>query len=101
MKWWQKGGASVRHKLATLCILLAALFSHGQTWQQQYPKQPLRFNDITFIDSLNGWLIADRGIIWHSDDGGRSWEIQQSGVNSSLNRVFFADRQAGWIVGED
>ena len=37
-----------------------------------------RLNDVCFVDLRLGWAVGDRGTIWHTDDGGRSWQLQHS-----------------------
>jgi len=43
--------------------------------------------------------VGDRGVIWHTNDGGNNWDQQYSGVECRLNSVFFLDRKLGWAVG--
>jgi photosystem II stability/assembly factor-like uncharacterized protein/tetratricopeptide (TPR) repeat protein len=58
-----------------------------------------RLHAIHFIDPDRGWGVGDRGVIWRTSDGGRSWEFQDSGVGCSLRDVYFVDGRHGWIVG--
>src|SRR5262249_46943473 len=30
-------------------------------------------NDICFTSSTGGWAVGDRGVIWHTDDSGKTW----------------------------
>ena len=46
-----------------------------------------------------GWAVGDRGVIWHTDDGGATWRQQPSPVSCHLNAVFFIDGRRGWAVG--
>src|SRR5262249_52070162 len=55
--------------------------------------------DVTFVDRAHGWAVGDRGVIWHTSDGGRSWALQRSGVDCRLSSVFFLDRRCGWAAG--
>ena len=52
-----------------------------------------------FVDAEQGWAVGDRGAIWHTDDGGRRWTPQDSGVSCSLLGVSLVDRDLGWAVG--
>src|SRR5262245_23524075 len=54
---------------------------------------------VTFIDADRGWAVGDRGTIWHTVDGGRRWEQQNSGVSCRLEAAQFLDANNGWIVG--
>ena len=54
---------------------------------------------IQFVDEREGWAAGDDGAIWHSIDGGLTWEPQSSGVRASLRAVHFLTPYTGWIVG--
>ena len=58
-----------------------------------------RLNDLCFVDAEHGWAVGDRGVIWHTDDGGRHWQQQTSGVDCNLQGVCFLNAQLGWAVG--
>ena len=58
-----------------------------------------RLNEVCFVDAENGWAVGDRGAIWHTDDGGRQWQLQASGVTYSLRAVQFLTPQIGWAAG--
>lgn len=86
-------------RFSTLVVLLAASSASGQI-----PIPPEAFPDaeltsITFVDLDNGWAVGDRGIIWHTIDGGRNWQRQDSPTNVRLESVCFTDSQTGWAVG--
>ncbi len=55
--------------------------------------------DVTFVDAQQGWAVGDRGVIWHTADGGRHWELQKSGVDCPLSAVEFINAKHGWAVG--
>jgi photosystem II stability/assembly factor-like uncharacterized protein len=56
-------------------------------------------NDVFFLDGSCGWAVGDQGVIWHTEDGGRHWDLQPSGTVCSLRSVWFVDRRNGWAVG--
>jgi photosystem II stability/assembly factor-like uncharacterized protein/TolA-binding protein len=58
-----------------------------------------RLNDLCFVDDQCGWAVGDRGVIWHTDDGGRQWNPQNSGVNCSLWAIHFHNKLLGWAAG--
>lgn len=82
----------------------------GQNWAFQLWFSP---SDLTthlfFANTLQGWVVqfswADPvgAQIWHTNDGGSSWDMQFV-YNPSFYyrpwRVFFANPRHGWIVGE-
>jgi photosystem II stability/assembly factor-like uncharacterized protein/tetratricopeptide (TPR) repeat protein len=56
-------------------------------------------HDVCFVDAQRGWAVGDRGTIWHSEDGGRNWQLQDSGVACTLWSVCFVDADRGWAAG--
>ncbi len=54
---------------------------------------------VDFVDPLHGWAVGDRGAIWHTEDGGAAWRLQESGVDCALRGVHFLDGKTGWAVG--
>ena len=58
-----------------------------------------RLADVCFVTPQRGWAVGDRGAIWHTDNGGQEWHLQESGVACPLESVFFLDEQIGWAVG--
>ena len=54
---------------------------------------------VQFVDDREGWAIGDDGVIWHSIDGGLTWERQSSGTNASLRAMHFLTPYTGWVVG--
>ncbi|MGH2569357.1 MAG: WD40/YVTN/BNR-like repeat-containing protein, partial [Bacteroidota bacterium] len=87
-------------KIKLILFYCVTATATGQIWQEQYPNQPLSFNDIAFVDTLRGSLIGNNGIIWRTTDGGNTWAPQSSGVQSNLRRIIFQG-EIGWIVGDN
>jgi photosystem II stability/assembly factor-like uncharacterized protein len=54
---------------------------------------------ITFVSADEGWAVGDRGVIWHTRDGGKTWKLQPSGVSCRLEAVQFLDSDNGFIAG--
>ena len=55
-----------------------------------------------FVDDQNGWISAHDGAIYHSNDGGLTWETQRSGfAGQYLWDLDFVDRTFGWVAGKD
>jgi len=55
--------------------------------------------DVCFVDPQIGWAVGDRGAIWHTDNGGKTWTRQDSGVRATLNSVCFLDDRIGFAAG--
>ncbi len=56
-------------------------------------------HEVCFVDAKHGWAVGDRGAICHTDDGGRNWQRQDSGVACPLCSVCFLDARTGWAAG--
>lgn len=56
------------------------------------------YKDIFFIDADQGWLVEEFDKIFHTSNGGGSWELQHSG-DRDLVTVHFLDKQYGWATG--
>ncbi|WP_146161999.1 YCF48-related protein [Nitrosomonas oligotropha] len=110
--WWLIG-------LATLLLLGSAWIA----WQQppkpdanrttapgwidtlQYPIEYNVFKRVTVINAglqavfaldQRVWAVGGRGLIVHSEDGGKSWQRQTSGTDARLKSITFqADGQQG------
>jgi photosystem II stability/assembly factor-like uncharacterized protein len=55
--------------------------------------------DVAAVDGTHVWAVGDRGVIWHTADGGRTWTLQASGVDCRLSSVFFISDKIGWAAG--
>ncbi|MCL2623094.1 MAG: hypothetical protein FWD31_05435, partial [Planctomycetaceae bacterium] len=58
-----------------------------------------RLNDVIFATPLIGWAVGDCGVIWHTQNGGRNWQLQDSGTDCPLFGVDFIDPHNGFAVG--
>ncbi|MFM8272321.1 MAG: sugar-binding protein [Gemmata sp.] len=54
---------------------------------------------VQFVDASEGWACGDDGAVWHSIDGGKSWERQKTGTRASLRGLHFVNPYTGWAVG--
>lgn len=89
-----------RLQLPLLCLFFVSLCLCGSS----LADPPEAFNDaeltsITFVDADTGWAVGDRGVVWHTIDGGRHWQRQDAPTRARLESVSFADAENGWAVG--
>ena len=54
-------------------------------------------NSVSFIDAYTGWALWENGEIFRIT--GNEWEQISSWPNYPLKKIFFADRNSGWIAG--
>src|SRR5216683_3802607 len=56
---------------------------------------------VQFVDEREGWAVGDEGVVWHTIDGGQTWDRQPTGVRASLRSVHFLNPFTGWIAGRE
>jgi photosystem II stability/assembly factor-like uncharacterized protein len=61
----------------------------------------LRLNAVYFTNAETGWAVGAGGAIFNTNDGGRTWNPQESGVKADLFDVKFLNTQEGWAVGSE
>jgi photosystem II stability/assembly factor-like uncharacterized protein len=56
---------------------------------------------LSFVDNRNGWAAGHAGVIVHTRDGGRSWEVQRqpSPDNDPLFDIQFVSPDVGYACG--
>lgn len=90
--------------LRFLLAISACIATSSWAFAQPEPALPEMLPDaeltaVTFADADRGWAVGDRGVIWHTSDGGRNWKLQNSGVTCRLEGVHFLDGDMGIAVG--
>src|SRR5262245_12240446 len=56
---------------------------------------------VQFVDRDEGWAVGDEGVVWHTIDGGATWERQPTGVRASLRSLHFLNPYTGWVAGRE
>ena len=54
---------------------------------------------ICFVNNKIGWIGGHFGKIWHTKDGGKSWQLQDSSTTKNIADIYFVDEKYGWAVG--
>jgi len=68
----------------------------GRIWSSHPPiEDDLR--SIYFVNSLEGWTVGSG--VYHTADGGLSWEKVPTIISEYLNSVYFLDDKHGWASG--
>lgn len=55
-------------------------------------------NTVYFSDTKRGWMAGDDGLVFRTEDSGRTWIEQPIGTNEQINDLYFRDRQDGYLV---
>ena len=77
-------------------FILSSVISLKAQWYPQTSGTTSWLWDVCFVDSINGWIASDDGII-HTTNGGINWYAQPN--SDTLHAVFFVDNNCGWAVG--
>ena len=63
---------------------------------------------VTFVTADSGWIVGldlrslgMDGLILHTENGGKTWQRQESHTPNFLDDVFFTSETKGWIVGKE
>jgi photosystem II stability/assembly factor-like uncharacterized protein len=82
----------------------------GKTWSSRLMSereggplfQDFDLYDVRFApDGSNGWIVGEKGLIFHTTDGGGHWEQQNSGVKVDLFRIAAVDAEHVRVSGSD
>lgn len=73
----------------------------GLTWEQG--RVPVRetLTAVDFVDSRHGWAVGHAATIIATDDGGRTWRLQnyEPELEQPFLDVLFFDRERGFAIG--
>ena len=95
---------------STLLLYLGLCLSAAPNARAEFDRQPLHeslrrdaaIRAIDFVDANSGWAVGERGALWHTDNGGKSWQMQETpvlGDLGNLETVSFIDSETGWAAG--
>lgn len=82
-----------------LCVFAVAAPAFAQGWEQQGPLPTgLDIHDVHMLSRDEAWIAADPGAVYHTVDGGITWEKRQLQTDS-LWAVRFLDPAFGIAAG--
>lgn len=89
-------------RLVALTALLLPLSAGAQepAWQllEASPFHDYRFEDGSFINPMQGWIVNPAGETWRTTDGGESWELRSDvGPDNYLRSTVFVSETKGWV----
>jgi len=93
---------TIRH-LRIAFLLLGLLLSPSVTfsveaWTTLGRVTGATLTRLSFLDSLNGWVVGDSGTILKTTNGGTTWVQQESNTQWKIHEVFFLDAMHGWAL---
>jgi hypothetical protein len=89
-----------RKYILSLFIFLfftSSLFSQ-QYWLNMVSPVNLDLKKSCFLDTLNGWVAGDSGLIMKTSNGGLNWTRQNSKTRLPVNEIFFLNNRLGWAL---
>ncbi|MEM0543409.1 YCF48-related protein [Flavobacterium sp. j3] len=87
-----------------LYFLVNLSFAQEFSWNKlETEPYPGKQDDITFVDENTGWYVNGYGKIFHTTDGGKTWEKQLEQKGSFFRTIAFLDKNVGFVgtVGTD
>ncbi len=81
----------------TILISTGALTQEMPEWTD-LPNAPFssRHNDVYFVTDSLGWICDGNGAIYHTPDGGQSWQQQFLQTDAHFRSIAFLDSLNGW-----
>ena len=55
-------------------------------------------NAVYFADSKRGWIAGDDGFVSYTEDGGRTWAQQLTGITDAVNDIYFRNKEDGYLL---
>ena len=91
-------GYSGTRLAAKLFTIEVSSSSRQWVWQNPLP-QGNTLQELSFIDTNNGFAVGARGTILKTTDGGINWEIIPAGTENDLYSVSFLSPNIRTVVG--
>ncbi len=86
--------------IAVLGLIIGLPPCSAQPQVVSYKNVNYNFYDVAFVDRNTGWICGKSGFLFHTKDGGMTWEKLETGVDMSLFGVRFLSPQRGVIAGQ-
>jgi photosystem II stability/assembly factor-like uncharacterized protein len=97
-----KFAAKIMKTILLIYFSLLSFFALNaqEQWKTVFVKRGANvFNDITFTDSLNGFVVGQGGVILRTTDSGNKWDSLNSGTSQTLCSVSFVNKNIGYTCG--
>lgn len=71
-------------------------------WEPVHVGEDIKLNDVSFVSADVGWVAGDKGSIFHTKNGGKTWTAQLGGDPASsaapVKDLRFLDEKHGWAI---
>ena len=86
---------------------VAAVLALWRAASADAPPERISANDlrqnlfaVCFVDEKEGWAVGDLGRIFHTTEGGKTWERQDAGTKRSFVSLACPDKSHLWAAGQ-
>ncbi|MDT7603955.1 MAG: hypothetical protein QOF61_1952 [Acidobacteriota bacterium] len=81
------------------CAVFAVSVAAQAGWTGQRRGEAGKdLNAVFFANDKRGWIAGDGGLVFRTDDGGKGWARESSGVEESVNDIYFRDKDNGYLL---
>jgi photosystem II stability/assembly factor-like uncharacterized protein len=87
-------------RFSFVAVVLFAVVQAMPASEVRHPEDAA-LRAVQFLDDREGWAVGDEGVVWHTMNGGKSWERQPTGVRASLRGLHFLNPCVGWVAGRE
>jgi photosystem II stability/assembly factor-like uncharacterized protein len=85
--------------LPFIALILPAVSGAGDPVSMREVRQGLF--GTCFAGGGNGWMVGELGRVFHTTDGGLTWERQDAGTKRPFLAVSCVDARTAWIAGKE
>jgi len=91
------------NKFKTILAVLFCIFCF-QTVKADWTKQNLNtlawLHDVYFVNESKGWISGSGGVLFSTNDGGKTWKKENGATQDTIRQVYFLDEWNGWLLCE-
>ncbi|HZG51299.1 MAG TPA: YCF48-related protein [Pyrinomonadaceae bacterium] len=85
--------------VVALALAAGAQPQRGEGWTgTRHGAAGRDLNAVYFTDGKRGWMGGDGGLVYRTEDGGRTWVRQPVGTNEQINDLYFHNKEDGYLV---
>jgi photosystem II stability/assembly factor-like uncharacterized protein len=78
--------------------IAGTIYPQKPEWEKLASPVNTTLRNLSFVNCTTGWASGELGTIIKTSDGGRNWQVQDSGVPYFITDLSFVDEDYGWAV---